>query len=252
METIKKYADIAKLILNDKIRYKSNKEIISRVFKIEHDDKIMFRLTIIDSYYSTQMNKRLYGLESIARELEKFNNDNELILEINKFLDNPNQDGRIKELFTKTYGFDKRAKNRKKAISLLSKYFYFVTNYKFPIYDNLGLVSYKLLKKKKLISTETISEENYFRLIIKLNKKSGINDFDKLDNFLWLLGKLTEGSFSILMSKEKYEALVNQIKFPENLKSNEIDTKIRNFIVKHYKNLDFSENEKKFFEFAFK
>ncbi len=250
---LNKLSILAQSILTQKTRYKSNKEIISRVFKMEHEDKIMFRLTVIDSYYSTQMNKRLYGLEDIAIALSAFKDDEELRNEANKFLDNP-KEGKIKALFDSTYGFDKQAKKSKKAISLVSKYLYFLMDYQFPIYDNLGLVSYKLLANKfpTLKLNKTINEANYFQLMIKLNQVSGINCFNTLDNLLWLMGKINEGSFSILMNKEKYETLVSPLHIPEKTKSKTIDDIIRAYIRKNYRTLDFTDEEKVFFEFVFK
>ena len=121
------------------------------------------------------MSKRLYGIEDIANELIKYS-DEVLKLEINNFSQNP-KEGIIKELFNKRYGFDKEAKNNKKAISLLSKYFYFLTNCKFPIYDTLGKVSYNLLKNNNYIATKALTDYNYFELMIALNQSSMINNF---------------------------------------------------------------------------
>ena len=118
MKDLIKYSKFANNILNNETRYKTNKAIIDEVFTMNNPNKVQFRLTVIDSYYSTQMSKRLYGIEDIANELIKYS-DAELKLEIDNFLKNP-KEGLIKELFNKTYGFDKEAKNNKKAISLLS------------------------------------------------------------------------------------------------------------------------------------
>ena len=143
--SIIKFSNLAQNILNQETRYQANKKIIQDIFKtpsVTFKDTIQFRLTVIDSYYSTQMSKRLYGIEDIANELVKYNDDT-LKLEIANFLQNPTK-GIIKDLFKKPYGFDKEAKNAKKAISLLSKYLYFLSDCQFPIYDTLGKVSYKL------------------------------------------------------------------------------------------------------------
>jgi hypothetical protein len=196
------------------------------------------------------MSKRLYGIEDIANELVKYSDDT-LTLEIAKFLQNPTE-GIIKELFNKSYGFDKEAKNAKKAISLLSKYFYFLSNCQFPIYDTLGKVSYNLLKDKKYITSKALTDDNYFELMIELNQTSTIKDFEKLDNLLWLLGKIKEGSFSILMDKSKYETIVKQVDFSTTVKSQEKDKAIRKYIQDNYKTSNlFSPNEKEFLEFAF-
>lgn len=157
MKDLIKYSILANKLLNNETRYNSNKTIISEVFKIVHPSKVQFRLTVIDSYYSTQMSKRLYGIEDIANELVKYSDD-VLKLEIAKFLQNPTE-GIIKELFNKTYGFDKEAKNAKKAISLVSKYLYFLSECMFPIYDTLGKVSYNLLKNNDYITSQALTDE---------------------------------------------------------------------------------------------
>ena len=248
--TLVKYSSLANKILNNETRYITNKAIISEVFTINNPNKVQFRLTVIDSYYSTQMSKRLYGIEDIANELFKYS-DEILKLEIAKFLQNPTE-GIIKELFNKNYGFDKEAKNAKKAISLLSKYFYFLSDCQFPIYDTLGKVSYNLLKDNKYITSKALTDDNYFELMLALNQSSTIKDFEKLDNLLWLLGKIKEGSFSILMDKSKYETIVKQVDFSKALKSQDKDKAIRDYIKDNYKTSNlFSPNENEFLEFAF-
>lgn len=250
---LNKYPELAQTILNQETRYQANKKIIQDIFKtpsVTFKDTIQFRLTVIDSYYSTQMSKRLYGIEDIAKELVKYS-DEVLKVEIAKFLQNPTK-GIIKELFNKTYGFNKEAKNAKKAISLLSKYLYFLSECMFPIYDTLGKVSYNLLKNNKYITLKALTDDNYFELMIALNQTSNIKDFEKLDNLLWLLGKIKEGSFSIIMDKSKYETIVKQVDFSRALKSQEKDKAIRDYIEDNYKTSNlFSSIEKEFLEFAF-
>ena len=251
--SIIKFSNLAQNILNQETRYQANKKIIQDIYKtpsVAFNDTILFRLTVIDSYYSTQMSKRLYGIEDIAKEIVKYS-DEFLKLEIAKFLQNPTK-GIIKELFNKTYGFNKEAKNAKKAISLLSKYFYFLSNCQFPIYDTLGKISYNLLKDNKYITSKALTDDNYFELMIALNQSSTIKDFEKLDNLLWLLGKIKEGSFSILMDKSKYETIVKQVDFSKAVKSQEKDKAIRKHIQDNYKKSNsFSPIEKEFLEFAF-
>lgn len=253
MKDLIKYSNLAQTILNQETRYQANKKIIQDIFKtpsVTFKDTIQFRLTVIDSYYSTQMSKRLYGIEDIANELIKYNDDT-LKLEINNFLQNPTK-GIIKELFSKSYGFDKEAKNAKKAISLVSKYLYFLSNCKFPIYDTLGKVSYKLLKNNNYITSKAQTDDNYFELMITLNQSSTIKDFEKLDNLLWLLGKIKEGSFSILMDKSKYEIIAKQVDFSKAVKSQEKDKAIREYIQDNYKKSNlFSPIEQEFLKFAF-
>ena len=72
MNNLIHYSNLAQTILNQETRYQANKKIIQDIFKttsVLFKDTIQFRLTVIDSYYSTQMSKRLYGIEDIAKEL---------------------------------------------------------------------------------------------------------------------------------------------------------------------------------------
>ena len=244
------FSNLAYHILNDNSRYIDNKRIIVEIFNFDNEKKIQLRLTVIDSYYSTQMNKRLYGLEDISNELGQFN-DAELKLIISQFLNSPNE-GELIHIFQKKYGLNKRGHSQKKAISLITKYLYFLSNGQFPIYDDLGKLTYNLLRRNGYLLSSSINESNYFKKIIALNQNFQINDFEKLDNFLWLTGKLFSGSFSILMGKEKYIRITENIEFKKNISSSQIDTIIRDYIKNNFKKLDvFSTKEKQFMEFVF-
>lgn len=243
-------ADLAHKILNSNSRYVTNKKIIERIFLLDREDNLEIRLTVIDSYYSTQMNKRLFGLEEIAEVLQNYNDD-DLRNHINEFLIEPTK-GVVFDLYQKKYGINKQGKLRKKAISLLSKYFYFLLKSKFPIYDDLGKASYRLLSKNGYIEASSINEINYFKKMISLNHLTNINDFEKLDNLLWLIGKISKGSFSILMNKEKYQSITKRINFTGKESSKDVDLKIRNFMRANFQHLDFfTADEKYFLEFVF-
>lgn len=260
--TIRQYSEIAHAILHSESQYLSNKNIISTLFEYtptnDFENIVKNRITIIDSYYSTQMSKRLYGIDDLAETLSKYS-DAELKKESGIFLDNPKQDCVISSLLAKKYGIDKSGKPFGKSISLLSKYLYFLNNGNFPIYDRLAIYSYKLISRNSMvIMNDIISEHNYFVCIKQLNSVTNINDFEKLDNLLWLIGKLSKGSFGILMDKEKYLALISnkeikvELKKPENTKSLVRDEFIRNYIRTNYKISSlFSKNQKIFFEFVF-
>lgn len=255
--SLKSYAEIAHNILNSETQYLSNKEIISNLFKDistnDFESVVKNRITIIDSYYSTQMSKRLYGIDELVQVISVYSDDT-LKTETTKFLNSPSENNIISTLFLKEYGIDKSGKPFGKAISLISKYIYFLNNGNFPICDSLAIDSYKLLKKNSLITTKkTINEDNYFDYIKQLNSVTNINDYQKLDNLLWLLGKLSKGSFAILMTKEKYESLVVDLSVQlKNVESKQKDNLIRKHIKEIYQTSDlFSVNQKTFFEFVF-
>ncbi|MEB8328323.1 hypothetical protein OO009_03070 [Flavobacteriaceae bacterium KMM 6897] len=247
---LNQYAELAHNILNSNSRFVANRKIIERIFQFEQENTFQIRLTVIDSYYSTQMNKRLFGLEAIVNELETYTDD-DLKIHINKFLNEPTK-GVIFDLFQKKFGINKHGKSQKKAISLLSKYFYFLVNGEFPIYDELGKVSYKLLCENGYLESSSINEINYFTKIISLKYSSNIHSFEKLDNLLWLIGKISKGSFSILMNKEKYQSITKRVNFTGKESSKDVDLKIREFIKNSYQSLEiFTADEKHFLEFVF-
>ncbi|WP_339895396.1 hypothetical protein [uncultured Algibacter sp.] len=254
---LKNYAELSHNILNSETQYQSNKAIISALFNDkptnDFESVVKNRITIIDSYYSTQMSKRLYGIDELANTLAQYSDDI-LKTETTKFLNNPREGCIINSLFSKEYGIDKSGKAFGKSISLISKYIYFLNAGNFPIYDSLAIDSYKLLKKNRLITTKiTINEENYFGYLKQLNLDTNINNYEKLDNLLWLLGKLSKGSFAILMNKDKYESLIKNLSVKlKSVKSKQKDNLIRKHIKEIYQTSDlFSDNQKTFFEFVF-
>ncbi len=255
---LKYYSELAHEILSSETQYQSNKDIISILFKnnntINFESVVKNRITIIDSNYSTQMSKRLYGIDELTKAISVYS-DSILRTETTKFLNRPNEASIISSLFLKEYGIDKSGKPFGKAISLISKYIYFLNDGNFPIYDSLALDSYKLLKKNSLITTiNKINEDNYFNCLKQLNIATNINNYEKLDNLLWLLGKLSKGSFAVLMTKKKYENLVEDLSAQlKNIESKQKDNLIRQHIKEIYQTSDFfSDNQKTFFDFVFR
>jgi len=118
------------------------------------------------------MNKRLYGLEDISISLNKYS-DPKLQYLARRFLENTNE-GEIYHLFQERYGLNKKGEENKKAISLISKYLYFLMKGNFPIYDHLGKYSFKIFKKNGYIDASSINESNYFERMIELNSDSGL------------------------------------------------------------------------------
>ena len=47
--------------------------------------------------------------------------------------------------------------------------------------------------------------------IKQLNEFSNINDYNKLDNFLWLLGKIKNGNYSLILPKIEYKKMIKGI-----------------------------------------
>ena len=188
-------------------QYAKEKAFISRCFQIEVEskfDNVKLRLHLIDSLYSTQMSKRYYGIEELAETLAQYSDD-KLIEEAYKYINNENSEI-LDKVFTEKYGYNSIGKKEKKAVSLISKYLYFLTDYQFPIYDSLVKIAYpKVMKEYNLKTGYTkITDINFVQALSALNQLSGINDFEKLDNFLWYSQKVENNSFSLICSKEEH------------------------------------------------
>ena len=188
-------------------QYSKEKSFISRCFQINAEsqfDKVKLRLHLIDSLYSTQMSKRYYGIEELAETLAQYSDD-KLIEEAYKYINNENSEI-LDKVFTEKYGYNSIGKKEKKAVSLISKYLYFLTDYQFPIYDSLVKIAYpKVMKEYNLKTGYTkITDINFVQALSALNQLSGINDFEKLDNFLWYSQKVENNSFSLICSKEEH------------------------------------------------
>jgi len=261
VKELKDYTEIAFNILQGETNYNRSKKIISDVFKINRKDRyetILFRLTIIDSYYSTQMNKRFFGLDDLSEKLTDITIDDDELKNISlNYIEGKYNGNKIEDLFNEKYGIRKTGYIVGQAASLISKYLYFLTEYNFPIYDNLVKSSYKLIIKKysqlNLIGMKCNFDFTYFELLNSLNVKAEIKDFNKLDNLLWLIGKLTEGSLSLILSKNNYLNLLKNIHIEKGVKSKDVDIVIRKFIRKNIDNLTdiFEENEIKFLKYTY-
>ena len=131
MKEINDYAGIAYNILVN-TNYSRDKKIISDIFKTDRNDRfetIIFRLTIIDCYYSTQMNKRFFGLDDIASQLKDID-DESLKEKCKTFISdtskaNEVQNQIIQNLFNSTFGIKKTGHPFGHAASLIFKIFIF-------------------------------------------------------------------------------------------------------------------------------
>jgi hypothetical protein len=196
--------------------YQKQKERITKIFNLTSDndpEDIMLRLIVIDSSYSTNMNKRYFGFEDLTK----------LIIDLPKPLSNMFnkfvEDNFI--IMTKKIGINKQLdleKERQHAFSLLTKYLYFLTKYEFPIYDSL--VFYELKEMGTLKGPRKPSKD-YFQIINKLLKKyTNFKIFvDDLDKYFWLCGKIRNGNLSLVLNREEYKEFVDKSKiFSEDMK----------------------------------
>ena len=209
----------------DESGYSLGKSTILKVFKAtdgySHED-ILARLTLIDSMYSTQMSRRYYGLEELAVALADVHNRKNLEEAFLDFLKDKdlkpfeliNSKTVRTNLFIEKYGIGKNGEDKGSAVSLISKYAYFETNFKFPIYDSIvremyprvwnycGFPKSEMLEFKYNDMTSFVEMINL--MISKLN--STYVTYDSLDRILWYVGKIYRGNLSLVLSRKEYDA----------------------------------------------
>lgn len=214
--------------------YSVDKKAIRRVFDLtdgSRTEDVMARLALIDGMYSTQMNRRYYPLEDLAGilvALEKKAPLKDAFIGFTKDLDTSRFDVGKENLWSKGYGIGKDGKSKGAAVSLISKYAYFETGYKFPIYDSIACEVLPLLwpivmgnddvpeltiknSKQQMMGNETIV--SFITAINMLKEKLGADaDYDTLDRLMWYTGKMLRGNFSLVFSKEEYIEWTNVAK----------------------------------------
>lgn len=245
--------------------YYSNKAAIRKVFdktKSTCREDILARLALIDSMYSTQMTKRYYGLEELADALylvtiscvdngkssnvlkQKFlqllrDNDTSAyeLFEYNKNLsiDSNGVSDQIVNLFEEKYGLDKDGNDKGVALSLITKYAYFETCYKFPIYDSIVKEMYPLLWRYCNLKGECPNIDDnivsFIKAICLLRKKlssfCGTFSYDDLDCLLWTTGKIMRGNMSLVFSMKQYREFGKDFNIRLWSRS-QIDTRFKN------------------------
>lgn len=193
---------LAKEILENDTPYSRNRDVIDTLFKMNFDlpyKQIVFiRLTVIDSLYSTNMNKHIGGLEKLANCIcEISDNDEELKTKVKKYKEKQNQTD-VGWLLEEPYGNGRPAKAR----SLISKYFYFLMEHRFPIEDSLLKVYINEIDEYFSLGLDFYPYskcEDKSDLLMKLLRFEKIDgQYDSFDNLVWLYGKIREKSFSLI------------------------------------------------------
>ncbi len=215
---IRNCACLARKILNNNTPYSFNKQMIQRVFtepfrEFDQYKRVYLRLTVIDAYYTTNATKHHYNIEEIANSLARYNDDN-LKSKFANFISNPTNNHEIFLILDGQYGINQAGPSR--CTSLISKYAYFLTDLKFPIYDGNARESLNTLKKAGFF--DQIGNNwnngnnilNFFFNISHVNDQY-FNDFDLLDNLLWLIKEVRDGKFHLFLRREQYMNLVNLI-----------------------------------------
>ena len=234
--------------------YDKNRDLIKSLFDpaIPYNVDVVYkRLVVIDALYSTNMNQRYYGIEDMANTIDDLSynagiaSDDNLRNRVRNFRDslflgndivvylgNDIVDYRdpIAKAFAMSYGIHKNLNQAGSAMSLLSKYFYYLLLTDpseiigFPIYDSLASYMYPIVCKyvyasgtpRKIVSVKTINHLcDYFLALNQLRISIGISsiggslqEFDLLDAYLWRMGKFNGNNFSLLLDQGEYSSLI--------------------------------------------
>lgn len=207
----------------DNSGYSLGKATILKVFNATNSyttEDILARLTLIDSMYSTQMSRRYYGLEELAKVLAEINKNKSLKDAFIDFLEDKeytpfNIKGKKTNLFSEKYGIGKNGEDKGTAVSLISKYAYFETEFRFPIYDSIVREMYPRIwnycgfkeKMPEIKANDMVSFIEAIDLLISKLDCTYIT-YDTLDRVLWYVGKIYRGNLSLVLSMEEYQAFV--------------------------------------------
>lgn len=216
---------------NECFSYVQQRKMIGSLFgEYDKDDygmaKVMLRLIVIDSLYSTNAAYSYFSIEEMAEKIMSLGSERaaaDYFYEVAT----GKVDGRI--LFDEFYGIRKNLSHGSKQMSLLSKYAYYLllqdkAKYPlgFPIYDSLAIRSYpKVCAKVGVPERESIGKniKGYIRAINELREKIfdnedlwfGLQQFDLLDAYLWRLGKFENGNISLLLDRKDYETFIRNL-----------------------------------------
>lgn len=221
--------------------YDKNRALIKSLFDpaIPYNVDVVYkRLVVIDALYSTNMNQRYYGIEDMANTIFEHSfcagiaSDNNLRDKVQDFRNKlfPTSHP-IANVFGMSYGIHKNLAPAGSAMSLLSKYFYYLLltghpsdKLGFPIYDSLASDMYPIVCKYvyasgtpiKIVNVKTINHLcDYFLALDQLRNSIGISsiggslqEFDLLDAYLWRMGKFSGNNFSLLLDQADYTTLI--------------------------------------------
>lgn len=218
-------------ILQNETEYIFYRKVIDRIFEETRKnfsiESVNIRLTIIDSLYSTNMGRRLFGITDLSNEIFLIGKDEYLLTEIEKYKKD-SEDSKISILLKNGYGIRKYGKKVGAARSLISKYLYFVSGHNFPIEDSLVKLNINDVLKY-FYEKAIIINDNLLHELISFCENEKIK-FDEFDNFMWLLGKLLRGSLSLLLPKDNYLNIIKNLKI-SSTKSKEVDKEIARKII---------------------
>lgn len=213
--------------------YIQQRRIINSLFaensELNYDEQVMLRLTVIDSLYSTNAAYSYFSIEEMVEKILSLG-DERAAADYFYGIATLKHTGKI--LFEERYGIRKNLEHGSKQMSLLSKYAYYLLLQNkeryplgFPIYDSLAIDQYPKLyerlfdKKSKAVKYIKDDIDNYILALDEVRKelfenslcKFTLQDFDLLDAYLWRMGKLDNGNFSLLLNRSDYTLLIQNL-----------------------------------------
>ena len=188
---------------------------------------VMLRLTVIDSLYSTNASYAYFSIEELAKAILDLGSEEDAKTYFKKIARGKDDD---QNLFGRTYGIRKNTQKGGKLISLVSKYAYYTLlcdesdALGFPIYDSLAIEMLPKLSKVLRVSAEFKNKDRIEEYVACLNalrealfgqdtnqRFERLQQFDILDAYLWRIGKLTHGNYSLLFTKKDYETFFENV-----------------------------------------
>lgn len=215
--------------------YTQQRAMINQIFAMTSGTNynvpsIMLRLTVIDSLYSTNAQYSYFSIEDMANKISGLG-DEKAAAEY--FYSLVMGEGDEKHLFSSRYGIRKNCEDGSQQISLMSKYAYYVliqnpAKYPlgFPIYDSLAIEMYPLVCSKVEVPARSKSYigdsiEQYIEALNKVREKifheedlglfNDYQQYDVLDAYLWRMGKVNNGNYSLLFTRTEYEQFIQNL-----------------------------------------
>ena len=226
---------IAGLINSKNTFYSTQRKLISEIFassKKYNEETIILRLSAIDYFYSTNAYRTYYAIEDMAKKISLLGSEKASVDYFRGIVQNGKDS---KGLFSEKYGIRKNLKKGGVQPSLMSKYAYYLLlkygeddNVGFPIYDKLAREIFPLLlkylgEKVDFKTNESLPIQKYVEELNRVRKKLFKDDerpckmqqFDLLDAYLWRMGKIRNGNFSLLLSKNDYPVFIEELGLKE-------------------------------------
>lgn len=190
-------------------------------------DAILKRLVVIDSFYSTNASYSYFSMEEMADKIFAFPSERDFADYCYGIVEGGKDS---QELFDMHYGIRKDTSKGRKQMSLLSKYVYYLLKVDkeryplgFPIYDSLALKTYPKVCKCLGLKMNKAIEKDICLYVSALNglrrdlfddnpESYYLQQFDLLDAYLWRIGKISGGNYSLLLNRGSYEKFITILK----------------------------------------